>query len=181
MDILKDYSDKTFVSGVLLDLSFNFYSTIYNISLLPTILGSSLLTILNSSIIPEDIMKKTNIIINGLNAVILTLVNSYKLNDRINNFKNNKIKFNKLNHIIESLIIKEGTKETPEIDKTVLESIINEYDRIWEETSFQFPEHIRKKVIKKYGGFKKLPNSLDVDYLSSVKSTGDLVNITEKA
>lgn len=162
MNILKDYSDKAFISSVLCDLSYNFYSTIYNISLLPTILGSSILTILNSSVIPEDIMKKTNIIINGSNALILALINSYKINDRVNNFKNNQIKFNKLHHIIESLIIKNGSSD--DVDKTLVESLINDYDKLWEEIGYQFPHHIRRKVINKYGQTKKLPNSLDIDY-----------------
>jgi len=162
MNILKDYSDKAFISSVLCDLSYNFYSTIYNISLLPTILGSSILTILNSSVIPEDIMKKTNIIINGSNALILALINSYKINDRVNNFKNNQIKFNKLHHIIESLIIKNGSSD--DVDKSLVESLINDYDKLSEEIGYQFPHHIRRKVINKYGQTKKLPNSLDIDY-----------------
>lgn len=173
MNILKDYSDKAFISGILCDLSYNFYSTIYNISLLPTILGSSVLTILNSSVIDDDIMKKINIIVNGANALILALINSYKINDRVNNFKNNQIKFNKLHHIIESFIIKNGTMDG-DIDKNIIESLINDYDKLWEEINYQFPQHIRNKVIKKYGGFRKLPNSLDIDYNSSIKA--DLVN-----
>ena len=173
MNILKDYSDKAFISSILCDLSYNFYSTIYNISLLPTILGSSVLTILNSSVIDDDIMKKINIIINGSNALILALINSYKINDRVNNFKNNQIKFNKLHHIIESVIIKNGTTDEA-IDKGIIESLINDYDKLWEEINYQFPQHIRKKVIKKYGGQRKLPNSLDIDYTNSIKA--DFVN-----
>lgn len=174
MDILKNYLDKSFVNGILCDLSYNFYSRIWNISHLPTILGSSVLTILNSSELSSDIMKKINIIINGLNAVILALVNSYKIGDRVNSFKNNKIKFNKLNHIIESLIIKE-TNHT-EIDRSLIDSIINEYDKLTEDLIYQFPEHIRKKVIKKYGNTLKLPNSLDVDN-EIIKTNVELVNI----
>lgn len=169
MDILKDYSNKSFISNILCDLSFRFYSTIYNVSLLPTILGSSILTILNSSVIDEDIMKKINIIVNGSNALILALINSYKINDRINNFKTNQIKFNKLHHFIESILIKNNFE-----DKIIIETVINDYDKLWEELSYQFPEHIRKKVINKYGGSHKLPNSLDIDYNKSIK--GDLIN-----
>jgi len=168
MDILKDYSDKTFISSVLCDLSYNFYSSIYNISLLPTILGSSVLTILNSSVISEDIMKKINIIINGSNALILALINSYKINDRVNNFKNNQIKFNKLHHIIESLIIKKGTTEEM-IDNGIIESIINDYDKLWEEINYQFPQHIRKKIIKRFGASHKLPNSLAIEYSTNTE------------
>jgi len=88
MLVLKDYGDKAYITYILCDLSCSFYSTIYNISLLPTILGSSILTILNSSEIDNDILKKVNIIVNGCNTIILALVNGYRLNDRINTFNN---------------------------------------------------------------------------------------------
>ena len=106
MEILKDYRDKCYITAIWCELSYNFYSTIYNISLLPTILGSSILTILNSSEIKDDILKKINISINGMTTIILTLVISYGSNDRINSFNNSRIKFNKLNHITESVVNK---------------------------------------------------------------------------
>lgn len=162
---LKEYLDRTFILSLLCDLSYNFYSNIYNLTLLPTILGSSLLTILNSSEISNDVLKIINISINGLNTVVLALVNSYKLNDRINAFKTYKVKYTKLSHLIESIINK-----NEEID---LNSIITEYDRLNEELIYQFPNHIRNKIIKRYGGSRKLPNSLDLEF----KTTIDLVAI----
>jgi len=166
MEILKEYSDKCYITSILCELSYNFYSTIYNISLLPTILGSSILTILNSSEITDGILKKINIAINGMNTIILALVNSYRLNDRINSFNNARIKFTKLNHHIESIVNKNIEKE---IDKGMIENIINDFDKLWEDISFRFPNHIRLKVIKKFGGIKKLPNSLEVDYRDTIK------------
>ena len=162
---LKEYLDRTFILSLLCDLSYNFYSNIYNLTLLPTILGSSLLTILNSSEISNDILKIINISINGLNTVVLALVNSYKLNDRINAFKTYKVKYTKLSHLIESIINK-----NEQID---LNSIITEYDRLNEELIYQFPNHIKNKIIKRYGGSRKLPNSLDLEF----KTTIDLVAI----
>lgn len=166
MEILKDYSDKCYITAILCELSYNFYSTIYNISLAPTILGSSILTILNSSEINNDVMKKVNISINGVNTIILALINSYRLNDRINSFNNSRIKFTKLNHQIESIIDKNVHKD---IDRSVIENIINEYDKLFEDIPYRFPNHIRQKVIKKWGGVKKLPNSLEIDYNNIIK------------
>ena len=40
-----------------------------------------------------------------MNTIILGLVNSYRLNDRINSFNNSRIKFTKLNHLIERVKI----------------------------------------------------------------------------
>jgi hypothetical protein len=171
MEILKDYSDKCYITAILCELSYNFYSNIYNVSLLPTILGSSILTILNSSEINDEILKKINISINGVNTIILALINSYRLNDRINSFNNSRIKFNKLNHLIESVVNKNTDRD---IDKGIVENIINEYDKLFEDISYQFPNHIRQKVIKKFGGVKKLPNSLEIDYNNTIKK--DYIN-----
>jgi hypothetical protein len=168
MEILKDYKDKAYITSILCELSYGYYSTIYNISLLPTILGSSILTILNSSEIKNDILKIINISINGLNTIILSLVNSYRLNDRINSFHNSKIKFTKLNHLLESILNK-NSGEMLSIDKNIIENIINDYDKIYEDIPYQFPNHIRQKVIKRFGGKFCLPNSLMIDYNNSIK------------
>ena len=147
--------------------------------MLPTRLGSSVLIILNSSDIDNEILKEINISVNGLNAIVLALVNSYRLNDRMNTFNNSKIKFNKLNHWIESILTKNSEYE---ISKDILQNIINDYDKLYEDLTYQFPNHIRKKVIKKYGNLKKLPNSLEIDFNDSIKANylnnmrSDIVN-----
>ena len=171
MEILKDYRDKAYITSILCELSYNYYSTIYNISLLPTILGSSILTILNSSEIKDDVLKIINISINGLNTIILALVNSYRLNDRINTFQNSKIKFIKLNHLLESILNKNSISpdDTTPINKNIVENIINDYDVLWEDIHYQFPNHIRQKVIKTFGNSYKLPNSLQIDYNNTIK------------
>ncbi len=74
-----------------------------NCIMLHTILGSSILTISNSADIDNSKMKIINITLSGLNTVILAISTNYKLNDRINNYKSNRTKIIKLQHIIESL------------------------------------------------------------------------------
>jgi hypothetical protein len=138
--------------------------------MLPTILGSSILTIMNSSEIDTNTMKIINITLNGLNTLILAISTNYKLNDRINNYKTNKSKIIKLQHIIESFILKNET-----ITPAILEGFIAEYDKIYEELIFGFPHHIKLKVIKKYQGTKSLPNSLS--FMASTDATSDIVQI----
>ena len=138
--------------------------------MLPTILGSSILTIMNSSEIDTNTMKIINITLNGLNTLILAISTNYKLNDRINNYKTNKSKIIKLQHIIESFILKNET-----ITPAILEGFIAEYDKIYEELIFGFPHHIKIKVIKKYQGTKSLPNSLS--FMASTDATSDIVQI----
>lgn len=166
MDILQAYIDKSYITTLLCDLSYNHYNTIYNISLAPTILGSSILTILNSSEIDTSHMKIINISLNGLNTVILALMSSYKINDRINTFKTLKAKFNKLTHMLESI-----KNKGDDIDKTLLNNMIEEYDKLYEDLNYPFPCRIRDKIIKRYGGKKVLPNSLEIDY----KASSDIV------
>ena len=140
--------------------------------MLPTILGSSILTIMNSADIDNNKMKVINITLNGLNTLILAISTNYKLNDRINNYKCNRTKIIKLQHIIESYMLKNET-----ITPTVLEGFINEYDKIYEDLVFSFPYHIKMKVIKKYQGKKSLPNSLN--FLATTDATADIVEIIE--
>ena len=70
---LKAYLDKSFISAILCQYHYEFYNKINYISMFPLIIGSSVLTILNSSTIDESIMKYINISINGLNTLIIAL------------------------------------------------------------------------------------------------------------
>ncbi len=70
--------------------------------MLPTFLGSSILTIIYSADIDINTMIIINITLNGLSTLILVMSINYEFSDRINNYKSNKIKIIKLQHIIES-------------------------------------------------------------------------------
>jgi len=155
MDSLKILLDKIYITSILCELSYNHYNFINNCIILPTILGSSILTVLNSSEIDASKTKIINITLNGLNTIILALSANYKLNDRINNYKTNKTKSIKLQHLIESSITKNDN-----ITSSILEAFVDEYDKIYEDLVFGFPNHIKNKVVKKYQGIKSLPNSL---------------------
>lgn len=172
MDNLKQLLDKIYITTILCDLSYNYYNFINNCIMLPTILGSSILTIMNSAEIDNNKMKIINITLNGLNTVILAISTNYKLTDRINNYKSNKIKIVKLQHIIESYMLKNETTTA-----TILEGFINEYDKIYEDLIFSFPYHIKMKVIKRYQGKKSLPNSLNFLATTTETSNADIVNI----
>ncbi len=47
------------------------------------------------------------------------------------------------------------------ITPAILEGFVSEYDKIYEDLIFSFPNHIKIKVISKYQGKKSLPNSLN--------------------
>lgn len=167
IDILKQYRDRAYINSILCESSYNYYNIINNILLFPTILGSSILTCLNSSNIDNEKIKYTNIIINGTITIILAVTTQYKIHDRINTFKSHQIKYTKLNHLIESIL---NTKKEEEINIEEVNTIVNKYDMLGEELIFTYPNHISNKVIKRFKGTNiTLPNSLALE--------GDIVNI----
>ena len=161
MDNLKQYRDRCYINSLCCEASYNFYNLINNIFLFPTILGSSILTCLNSSNIDTEKIKYTNIIINGTITIILAITTQYKIHDRISLFKAYQSKYTKLNHHIESLL---NSKKESEISNEDIISIVNKYDSLVDELYFTYPNHVRNKIIKKYEKTNiTLPNSLALD------------------
>ena len=98
-----------------------------------------------------------------LSILILNLksINSaINSNFRYNHFKSMKIKFTALNHRIESDKNKKINDNSYIIN---IDDIINSFDNLYNDLVYQFPSHIKTKVITKYGKSKKLPNSLAVE------------------
>jgi hypothetical protein len=161
MDNLKQYRDRCYINSLLCEASYNFYNMINNIFLFPTILGSSILTCLNSSDVDTNNVKYINIIVNGSITIILAITTQYKIHDRIGMFKSFQTKYIKLTHHIESVL---NTNKDKEISNEELITIVNKYDSLVEELSFTYPNHIRNKIIKKYENTNiTLPNSLALD------------------
>ena len=173
-NLINEYYDKSFISSLLCELSYGFYSFLYQCIIFPTILSSSILTVLNSSEIDKDTVKIINIVVNGINTILLTINSNFKLNDRYNHFRSMKIKFNALNHKIET----ERNKKINDPNFVInVDDYINTFDNLYNDLSYQFPTHIKNKIIKKYGGHKKLPNSLAVDCSTpSATATVDVVS-----
>lgn len=156
--ILKEYQDKTFITAILCDKHYQYYYKINMISMLPLILGSSILTVLNSSPIKEEIMKYINVSINGLNTIIIALITQYKLQDRINTYKTLYNKNQKLSHKIESII-----NNSTDITDKILDDIITEYDILQNDNQYTYLSHYKNKIIKAYAGKRNMPNSLSVE------------------
>jgi hypothetical protein len=175
-NLINEYYDKSFISSLLCELSYGFYAFLWNCIIFPTILSSSILTVLNSSEIDKDTVKVINIVVNGINTILLTINSNFKLNDRYNHFRSMKIKFNALNHKIET----ERNKKINDPNFVInVDDYINTFDNLYNDLSYQFPTHIKNKIIKKYGGHKKLPNSLAVDCSTpSATATVDVVSFS---
>ena len=173
-NLINEYYDKSFISSLLCELSYGFYSFLYQLIIFPTILSSSILTVLNSSEIDKDIIKIINIIVNGINTILLAINSNFKLNDRYNHIRTMKIKFNALNHRIET----DRNKKINDPNFIInVDDYINTFDSLYNDLSYQFPSHIKSKVIKKYGNSRKLPNSLAVECATpSASATVDVVS-----
>jgi hypothetical protein len=167
ISILKEYLDKSFISAVLCQYHYEFYNKINYITMLPLILGSSVLTVLNTSTLNEEIMKYINISVNGLNTVIMALITNYKLNDRLTTYKTLYNKYQKLSHKIESNI-----NNSSEITDRILDDIVSEYDNLQNDNDYGFLSSYKNKVIDRYAKTRHLPNSLQLD--------GDLVLISNE-
>ena len=173
-NLINEYYDKSFISSLLCELSYGFYSFLYQCIVFPTILSSSILTVLNSSEIDKDIIKIINIVVNGINTILLAINSNFKLNDRYNHFRTMKIKFNALNHRIET----DKNKKINDANYIInIDDIINSFDALYNDLSYQFPSHIKNKVIKKYGNKRKLPNSLAVDVECSTPSSSLKIDV----
>lgn len=166
---LQSYLDKCFISGILCDYHYQFYYKLSMGVMLPTVIGSAILTVLNTSDIPTDVMKYINIIVNGSNTLIMALTNNYKLQDRLTTYKNLYGKYQSLSHRIESCI-----NNSNEITDKVLDDFINEYDVLQNDNSFGYLSGYKTKIIKAYGKTKSLPNSLALEQ-DMIKA--DVINI----
>ena len=152
--LLNAYRDRSYVSNVLCDQCADVYSFIKTLCNMPLIISSSLMTIFNSSFNADD-MKISNVIINGLTALILSLISNFKLQEKQSNFKTIGIKFNKLCHNIEDKL----TNDLDGITTDHIRHFINEYDSLNENLDYPYIGYIKERVIKKYKGVKALPNS----------------------
>jgi hypothetical protein len=128
------------------------------IVMLPTIIGSAILTCLNSSEIENNIIKWINISVNGTNTLIIALTTNYKLQDRITTYKTLYNKYQKLSHKIESTI-----NNSTDITDKILDEIINEYDVLQNDNDYGYISSYKMMVINKYGKSKQMPNSLQLD------------------
>ena len=92
----------------------------------------------------NDNMKYANIILNAWTSLILSLVGNFKLPEQATNFSQIQVKMNKLTHQIED-------KLTIDLESCKIEDIrqfINDYDMLYEQLDYSFPNFIKNRVKK---------------------------------
>ena len=155
--LLQAYRDKAYVSNILCEECSNFYSHLKSLVNVPLILSSSLMAILNSSTFEAEAMKIPNVVINSVNALLLSLISNFKLVEKSSNFKSVGNKFNKLCHAIEDKL----TNDQENITTEHIRLFITEYDNLNESLEYSYLEFVKSRNQKKYKDTKCLPNALN--------------------
>ena len=159
INLLKSYKDKSYVMSVLCEKSFEHFNFIKTICNIPLILISSCMAILNSSAFDANQMKIPNVVINSLTAMIMAMINNFRVNEKESNFKQLSIKFMKICHSIEDNL--HNNLESLTTDD--VSNQIKNYDNLIEQIDFTFPSNIQNKVKNLYKGKKQLPAILNGD------------------
>lgn len=175
--LLDDYFDRCFVMAILCNETYSYYSNLKNLIQFPTILMTSILTILNSTDInntDNNYLKFLNIIVNAIVTFLISLSAAYRFSEKANQFRLYANKFTKLEHIIESKI-----KISPnELDTNFISACIQQYDKLLEELDLNFPEHIKNRIRNKYKTIKTLP--LLINGISKNRNLVPLTPLYEK-
>ena len=159
LELLKQYKDRCYISCLLAEQSYNYYVFIKNLINIPLIITNSAMVIINSIIENQDLLKVLNIILNSSTGLILSLISNFKIYENIQSFHQLQIKFNKLSHQIDSKLSIDPDNISPDY----INSIVEDYDAIYESIEFNFPNSIKKRIKKQYENNMSLPSSLSVD------------------
>ena len=163
--LLESYRDKAYITSILCSQSAEHFSFLRSIVNIPLILSSSTMTVLNSMSEGNDNkMKFAHICLKAWTSLILSLVGNFKLPEQATNFSQIQVKMNKLTHQIED-------KLTIDLESCKIEDIrqfINDYDMLYEQLDYSFPNFIKNRVKKIYSGKKVLTNILNCE-ISFVK------------
>jgi hypothetical protein len=178
LKILQEYRDKSYVSNILCEKSYEFNNILKQFINIPLILTSSIMGIMNSWDLenPEH-LKIANIVLNSATTLILSFQGNFRIVEKISDYRNTGIKFTKLCHFIEDKLA-----NNDDINRETVRNIIKEYDLLCESLEHPYPSHIRNAVIKLYSGKKCLPNILNctTDFkVTSAITSSNANNIVE--
>jgi hypothetical protein len=157
--LLNQYKDKAYINAILAEESNNYYQFIKNIINIPLIICNSVMVCINSMITDQDTLKILNIILNSSTGLILGLISNFKIYEKINQYHQLYIKYNKLSILIDTKI----TNELDTIGNDFIEGIINDYNNVLEQQDYPYPSVIRKRIKKQYEEKMTLPLSLSAD------------------
>jgi hypothetical protein len=123
------------------------------------------MTICNSSSFRAEDMQIPNICINACTALLISLINNFKLAEKCSNFRALALKYQTLLHFIEDKL----NSESNNIDADDFREIVKLYDDLASQNEYMVPKHIKNKVRKIYQGKRSLPNILNCESVFVVR------------
>jgi hypothetical protein len=173
LELLKQYKDKSYINTLLAEQSYDYYNFVKNIINIPLILCNTIMVIINSIITDQDLLKILNIILNSSTGLIISMISNFKIYEKIQQYHQLQIKFNKLNHQIDSKI----NNDMSNITSDYIIGVIEDYDQILESIEYTFPTKIKNRIKKQYENKMTLPSSLSVEIVEMCKDSKCCVKV----
>lgn len=150
---IQDYSQKISIFAILCSKSSKYYSFYKNILVFPNIFIGITLTMLNSIFTDINDIKYANIILNAVSTLLIALDKSFQFSEKASLFHKSSISFTTLSHSIDKYNV-----QPDDIDiNDFLNKLIDDYDNLIDNLSFEFPSSVIEDVIKQFGNNVKLP------------------------
>lgn len=157
---IKKLRERVIIYEFLCYLTSNYYSKWNKGFLIPSIILTSLLALLNSNLVSSECerdaaeyngLKIFNVVSNGLLTFMIAFQNAFKFAEKTDYFFNLKKKFTRLHNTLNSNII--GQISNLKIDQEGLMEIMKEYDNLDENIQYEFPLHILKEIRINFKGY----------------------------
>ena len=163
-EMLNDYKGKIEVMSKLCHESSGHFSGIKNMLVLPSILISAALVILNALATNQDDEKikegitYTNIVLNAIGFILVSWQNQFKIAEKAQNFKDLGDSFIKLHHSIDR------SANSGTLNNQFLNNLIDKYDNFLSQCD-SFPGNIVNKIQNQY---KDSPTELPMVLTSTI-------------
>ena len=130
-----------------------YYSRWNKVFLIPSIIISSLLALINSNLETNQYswLKIVNVVGNGILAFFISIQNAFKFAEKCDYFFNQKKKFTRLHNSLNNNII--GQITNLKIDQEQLLEQMREYDNLDENIQYEFPRHIIVNTREAFKGY----------------------------
>lgn len=153
VNIAKTIEDKCFVMAVCMSDCSRHFNRIKQILILPLVIISSFLVILNGYENDADWLQFVNMSLNGLNVLLMGVQNQMRINEKCQQFSDLASKYTSLVNDIS------GKIAMNEIDAVYIHEISMKYQHL-QTNDISIPNSIRKRIVNKYSGKRTIPNIL---------------------
>lgn len=144
--ILDDYQQKITILAILCSKTSKHYSTYKNALVLPNILITAALTILNSIITYVNNIKLVNISLSATSTLLIALDKSFQFSEKSSLFFKSSTNLTTLSHSIDKYKINPTNDNTNEF----INHLINQYDSIIENITYEIPSYIIDSVLEQF-------------------------------